>query len=172
MTTTTTTAALGACAAALVLAACGGSDSASPADARAKAEQAQLKFARCMREHGVNVPDPKPDARGPGLVRVGEGVSPQVMRRADAACRKYMEAAAPKLSAAQQAELRDQAFKFARCMRQHGVDVPDPQVNGGAVRIQIRGGRTSSMNPDSPAFRAAQEACKAFQPKLGAEQSK
>ena len=86
MTRTTTTAALGACAAAFALSACGGSDPASPADARAKAEQAQLKFARCMREHGVNVPDPKPDARGPGLVRVGEGVSPQVMRRADEAC--------------------------------------------------------------------------------------
>jgi hypothetical protein len=172
MTTTTTTAALGACAAAFTLAACGSSDPASPADAQAKAEQAQLKFARCMREHGVNVPDPKPDSRGPGLVRVGEGVSPQVMRRADEACRKYMEAAAPKLSAAQQAELRDQAFKFARCMRQHGIDMPDPQVNGGAVRIQIRGARKSSINPESPAFNAAQEACKAFQPKLRAEQSK
>ena len=165
MTATTTTAALSAAAAALVLAACGSGDPASGTDSRAKMEQAQLKFARCMRDHGVNVPDPKPDAKGPGLVRVGEGVSPQVMRRADQACRRYLEAAAPKLSPEQQAELRDQALKFARCMRAHGVDMPDPQVSGGGLRISIRGGAKDSLNPNSPASKDAQEACKAFMPK-------
>ena len=166
MTATTTTAALSAAAAALVLAACGSGDAATGSDSRAKMEQAQLKFARCMRDHGVNVPDPKPDAKGPGLVRVGEGVSPQVMRRADQACRKYLEAAAPKLSPEQQAEMRDQALKFARCMRAHGIDIPDPQVSGGGIRIQLRGqGAKDALNPDSPAFRDAQEACKAFMPK-------
>jgi hypothetical protein len=174
MTRTTSAATLTACAAALTLAACGGSDP-SPADAQAKAEQAQLKFARCMRSHGVNVPDPKPGAGdGPGLVRIGgpgkDGISPQVFRRADAACRKYLQAAAPKLSPAQQAELRDQALKFARCMRQHGVDIPDPETSGGGFRITQRssagaGARTKSFTPDSPAFKDAQEACKAFEPK-------
>ncbi len=171
MTRTTTAAALSACAAALTLAACGGSDP-SPADAQAKAEQAQLKFARCMRSHGVEMPDPKPGTGdGPSLSRIGgpgkQDISPQVFERADAACRKYMEAAAPKMSPAQQAELRDQALRFAHCMRQHGIDMPDPEVSGGGVRIKIRGGRGSSgaINPESPAFRDAQEACKAFEPK-------
>lgn len=172
MIRTTTTAALSACAAALMLAACGGSDPAAGTDSRAKAEQARLKFARCMRDHGVNMPDPQPDSKGPGLVRVGEGVAPQVMRRADQACRKYMEAAAPKLSPAQQAELRDQALKFAQCMRAHGVDIPDPQVGNGGVRIRIGPGGKDALNPNSPAFKSAQEACKAFQPKFRKEQSK
>jgi hypothetical protein len=171
MTTTTTAAALTACAAALTMAACGGSGSPSPADAQAKREAAQLQFARCMRQHGVNVPDPKPGPDGgPGLVRVGgkgkDGPSPQVFERANAACRKYMQAAAPKLSPAQQAELRDQALEFAQCMRSHGVDMPDPQVGNGGLRITIRGGRGGNgPNPQSPAFKDAQEACKAFMPK-------
>ena len=169
MIRTTTTAALSACAAALTLAACGGSNSPSSADAQAKREQAQLNFARCMRSHGVNMPDPKPGpGGGPGLMRVGgkDGISPQVFERANAACRKYIQAAMPKLSPAQQAELRDQALKFAKCMRQHGVDMPDPEVGRGGVRITVRGGpRSGGINPDSPAFKEAQEACKAFQPK-------
>jgi hypothetical protein len=170
MTRTTTAAALSACAAALTLAACGGSDP-SPADAQAKAEQAQLKFARCMRSHGVNMPDPTPGTgKGPSLQRVGgpgkPDISPQVFRRADAACRKYIEAAAPKLSPAQLAEIRDHALEFAHCMRQHGVDMADPQVTNGGIRMSIRGGGGKGrLNPDSPAFRDAQEACKAFEPK-------
>jgi hypothetical protein len=171
MTRTTTAAAFSACAAALTLAACG-SNSPSSADAQAKREQAQLNFARCMRSHGVNVPDPKPGPDGgPGLVRVGgpgkDGPSPQVFERANAACRKYIQAAMPKLSPAQQAELRDQALKFAQCMRQHGVDMPDPQVSNGGFRITMRAGGAGKggINPDSAAFKDAQEACKAFQPK-------
>ena len=173
MTRTTTTAALSACAAAVVLAACG-SDTPSSADTQAKREAAQLKFARCMRSHGVNVPDPKPGPDGgPGNIRVGgpgkDSIAPQVMQRANAACQKYLEAVAPKLSPEQQTELRDQALKFAQCMRSHGVDMPDPEVGKGGLRITIRGGAggpgKGSLNPNSPAFKDAQEACKAFQPK-------
>jgi hypothetical protein len=39
---------------------------------------------------------------------------------------------------------------------------PDPQFNGGAVRIS--GGPASGINPDSPAFKAAQQACKSKLP--------
>jgi hypothetical protein len=164
-------AALGTCAAALTVAACGSSGSPSAADQQAKRERAQLQYARCMRSHGANIPDPKPGPDGgPTNIRVGgpgkAAISPQVFQAADRACRKYMQAAAPKLSPAQQAEFRDQALKFAQCMRAHGIDMPDPQVGNGQMRIQIRSrGAKSSLNPSSPGFRDAQEACKAFQPK-------
>jgi len=171
MTTTTTAATLAGCAAALALAACG-SQTPSSADTQAKREAAQLKFARCMRSHGVDVPDPKPGPDGgPGNIRVGgpgkDSIAPQAMQRANAACRKYLEAVAPKLSPEEQAQLRDQALKFAQCMRSHGVDMPDPEVGKGGLRITIRGGPGSkgALNPNSPAFNDAQEACKAFQPK-------
>ncbi len=43
-------------------------------------------------------------------------------------------------------------------MREHGIDMPDPQFDedGG---VQIRGGRGSGFDPDDPDFRAAQEEC-------------
>lgn len=47
----------------------------------------------------------------------------------------------------------DQILTFARCMRGHGVpNFPDPSSGGG---IQIGPG----LNPQSPAFQAAQKAC-------------
>jgi hypothetical protein len=68
--------------------------------------------------------------------------------------------------------MRDQALKVAQCMRAHGVDIPDPQVGNGGIRIRIGPGGKDSLNPNSPAFKSAQEACKAFQPKFRKEQSK
>jgi hypothetical protein len=50
---------------------------------------------------------------------------------------------------------RSQFLAFSRCMRTHGVsNFPDPSANGG---IDI--GRSSGINPFSPAFRAAQSTC-------------
>ncbi|HET6869734.1 MAG TPA: hypothetical protein VFH80_27725 [Solirubrobacteraceae bacterium] len=55
----------------------------------------------------------------------------------------------------------DPLLKLARCMRAHGVtNFPDPSANG----LQI----PSSINPKSPAFRSAQQACKQFLPNQGA----
>ncbi len=49
----------------------------------------------------------------------------------------------------------DQALKFANCMRSHGApNFPDPSAGGG---IQISPG--SGLNPQSPAFQAAQKTC-------------
>jgi hypothetical protein len=55
-----------------------------------------------------------------------------------------------------------QAFQFAQCMRAHGVsNFPDPNGNG----IQI--GPNSGVNPQSPAFQTAQNACKRYLPNDG-----
>ena len=50
---------------------------------------------------------------------------------------------------------------FSQCMRAHGVtNFPDPTSNG----LQI----PASVNPRSPAFRSAQNACKQYLPNGGA----
>jgi hypothetical protein len=55
-----------------------------------------------------------------------------------------------------------QAFQFAQCMRAHGVpNFPDPNGNG----IQIT--PNSGVNPQSPAFRTAQNDCKRYLPNDG-----
>lgn len=54
----------------------------------------------------------------------------------------------------------DQGVQFAQCMRDNGIDVPDPDPNTG--RIQIGGG--GNINPNDPAFQAAIEACQDVAP--------
>jgi hypothetical protein len=46
---------------------------------------------------------------------------------------------------------------YVRCMRQHGINMPDPTPDGG---VELRG-----FNPDDPRFKAAERACPGFRPK-------
>ena len=50
-------------------------------------------------------------------------------------------------------------LKFARCMRAHGVpNFPDPAAGGGGFQL------VSRIDPQSPAFRAARQACAQLSP--------
>jgi hypothetical protein len=156
-------AALSVASASFALTACGGS---TPSTAASSSPQdALLKFARCMRQHGINFPDPT--GPGPSSVHI---TNPQAFDAAQNACRKYLAGREKSISPAQRAQFQDQALKFARCMRAHGVNVPDPQTtgNGGAIKIQQRvggpgsGGRTGGPDPSSPTFQAAQKACQSL----------
>ena len=54
------------------------------------------------------------------------------------------------------------ALEFSRCMRAHGVtNFPDPRPGSGGIQIP------ANVNPQSPAFRSAQQACKQFLPNNG-----
>ncbi len=54
-------------------------------------------------------------------------------------------------------------LELARCMRAHGItNFPDPSTGGG---IELAPG--SGLNPRSPAFQAAQTACKKYLPNKG-----
>jgi hypothetical protein len=48
-----------------------------------------------------------------------------------------------------------QALVFTRCMRQHGYDLPDPQLEGNNVDQQLPPG----MRRDDPRLTAAEQAC-------------
>ena len=147
---------------ALLVGGCGGS---SPNAARDDAEQRGLQFARCMREHGVDIPDPVAGRSGQQAFRVGggpgragRGPDPARLEAADKACRKYEPDGGKPPSAAEQQEMRDQALAFSKCMRSHGVTgFPDPKFEGnGGVQS---GGPGSTFNPSSPTFQAAQKEC-------------
>jgi hypothetical protein len=143
-------AALLAAGASLALAACGGT-SPSTAATKATAQENLLKFARCMREHGVNVPDPRA-----GQPLRFTSSNPPAMEAAQNACKRYR--AGQEISPAEKTARLEGALKFARCMRAHGVQIPDPSTSGGGVGIKISGG-PGSVNPSSPTFQAAQTAC-------------
>jgi hypothetical protein len=154
---------------ALGVAACGGGGG-DGTESAASREEAQLEFAECMREHGVDVPDPKPGQAGMvfgGTTRSGPGgknktttgIDPEdpATKKALAACESKMPEG-QQMSPEQEEEFKESALAFAECMREHGVNMPDPRFSGkGKVSIQIKKG---GLDPNSPAFEEAQEACR------------
>lgn len=125
-----------------------------------------LKYATCMRAHGVpNFPDPSPNGGGID-VSPGSGVNPQspAFATAQQACGKIGggPGAGHPLPAAQ----RRQLLALSRCMRAHGVpNFPDPVFpSTGGARIQIAPG--SGLDPTSPAFQAASRTCGGPRPGL------
>ena len=128
--------------------------------------QEALAFARCMRGHGVpNFPDPGSNGQlnGSGI----DKHSPQV-QSAVGACQSLLPGRNP---AALQAQAGAQALRFSRCMRAHGVpNFPDPSVksngSGVAVTIRMKAG-SGGIDPRSPQFQAAQQACRSILPKPG-----
>jgi hypothetical protein len=126
-----------------------------------------------MREHGVtNFPNPEISPNGQvGLkVKGGPGslsASPQTMEAAQKACQHFTEGLEPKLSPQEKVEREEAVQKFAKCMREHGIDVHG-ESSGGDIRIGIHGGPGSGgPNPESPAFQAAQKACQGLLPFKG-----
>ena len=154
-----------ACAATVSLAACGGgeepaSSGASGDPKQSENREAMLDFARCMRENGVDMPDPQ--FQGGRVTQRMKGGSPDQMRAAEKACEKYRsQIKAPEMSASEKEEFKKAALANARCMREHGIDFPDPvfDPNGGArVKIDKR------LNPEGAKFQAAQKACEKTMP--------
>jgi hypothetical protein len=127
-------------------------------------EDALLEYAECMRDEGIDFPDPS--TNGDGMIVIGPGGDDappsasemEEFEAADEACRHIMEAVQdelPRLDPEQEAEMRDQALAFAECMREHGIDFPDPQFeDGGGVGIALEG-----IDPEDPDFQEAQEEC-------------
>jgi hypothetical protein len=142
------------------IATAGGRNSASAHPTASVDQQEQARqFAQCMRDHGVDVPDPDTaGGSGGGPVTITASGPPAGMDAAMEACKDKLPNGGnpPSLDPQQQEQLR----AFAQCMRDHGVDMPDPDPNGGGLRITQSGGPDSgALRPDDPTFKAAQEAC-------------
>jgi hypothetical protein len=152
-----------------------GSPGASPAASALTPQDAALAYARCMRENGVDMPDPQVTTGSGGEVKIdqqgGAPVSKDKMNAADSVCRHFMEAAAPNgKGPAMSAEDQDKVLAFAKCMREHGIDMPDPDFTGGGFAIRVSGGSQSGTTgpKDDPAFKTAEAACSSLLPgKMG-----
>lgn len=160
MTTHSTTALVAAAVTALVLASCGGDGgSGSGKSTREEMDEYALKNAECLRQHGIDAPDPKP---GQGLVMDSRDVNPEEFERAQRACEKELgKPPVPELSEEEQREFREAALKFSRCMRAEGIDMSDPEFGAnGEVKIQV----TGAGDPEGdPAFKAAEAKCRKYQ---------
>jgi len=146
------------------VAACGGGED-SGDEAGQDRTDAALAFSECMRDNGVDMPDPQAD--GSMMLDENSGIDPNSdeFKAAQEECGSIMEDAMPEPDPEQMAEVKDQLLEFAECMRGEGIDFPDPQVDGG--RVMMGPGPGSEGDVDEPAMRAAQEACEDLMPERG-----
>jgi len=159
-------------AAAALAAACGVANPFSRAAASTSDQDELLKWAQCMRQHGVNVSDPvngdiritvtpAPGRTAPSSNGPVEG-NPQ-FQAAQNACKQYAPNGGNGGGPPSQAEI-DQATKFAQCMRDHGIPMQDPKVQGSGISLQ---GGGPGMDPNSSQFQQAQQACAKYMPGNG-----
>jgi hypothetical protein len=152
----------------LLVAACGGSS--SPSGSGASAEDSALKFSRCMREHGVK-DFPNPESGPGGATRekvIGEGgrAGQATMEAAQEACRHFQEEGEEghEPSPQEKVEREEQVQRFAKCMREHGIEL-EVHTSGGATQLKIQGSEGGGpKGSPAPAFEAAQEACQGMMP--------
>ena len=137
-----------------------------------------LAYAKCMRDNGVDFPDPQFDSNGrPQFTRrstpgqgQGQGGNFADLRnsptfaKARTACQSKQPDFAGQFqrTPAEQATARKNLLKFAKCMRSKGVDFPDPtfDANGRPEfnRDGAPGGAVGQLRND-PTARTAFSAC-------------
>lgn len=154
-------------------------------------EEEILAWVECMREQGLDIPDPTVDADG--NLRIGGGPRPggagggttatTAAGEAQPIDREAMQAATEEcgrrprtgggFSEEDRQEMQDAALEFAQCLRDEGLDVADPDFSaqgpGGAPRGAggaagggaAGGGMFGGLDRDDPAAQAAFEKCQA-----------
>jgi hypothetical protein len=139
--------------------ACGGSPPTSGGAAPSSSGATSIQdFAKCMREHGQNMPDPDPNGGNVALTPP-PGAASAGWNAATQACQHFLpnggEPAAP--SAAELEALR----RYAVCMRGHGIEMTDPDPTSGRSQIQGRlANATRDQIVNDPTYKAADTACK------------
>ena len=131
-------------------------------------QDAALELAQCLRDQGLDVTDPDFSGGGPGP---GGGFfggnidpnSPDVQAALDA-CSSALQNLAPDFDPEDQAAFQDQILELAQCLRDQGLDVPDPDFSGG---FGEGGAFRGSLDPNDPEFQAALEQCRDLLPSFG-----
>lgn len=126
--------------------------------------EARLEWAECMREHGVDVPDPSPG--GQVTARAGRRafVDDPDFEQAQKACESKMQGVEPPAGLDPE-HVQERVLALTKCLREAGFDVPDPQFGSGGralVRIAPEG-----VDVESEAFQDAMRTC---QKKSGMDQ--
>jgi hypothetical protein len=134
------------------------------ASANADDPDAPLKFAKCMREHGISwFPDP---SNGKTSIMIPKGQDHTKFDAAQEACKQYMPNGGDTHKPT--AEELEQSRNMAKCMRANGIpNFPDPNPDGG---ISIDSNKLG-IGPDDPLWKKAEAACTQYMPKGGEQHS-
>ncbi|GAA2797418.1 hypothetical protein [Kribbella solani] len=128
-----------------------GAQSSAPTSAPASLSKDEMavKFTQCLRENGLNVPDPEP-GKGPMLkFDKNSGITQEQVQKAMEACRQYD----PQAEGGANPQQAENGRKYAECMRKNGVEkFPDPKPDQRGIMI-------GPGVADDPDFKTAQAAC-------------
>jgi hypothetical protein len=115
-------------------------------------DEMAVKFTQCLRENGLNVPDPEP-GKGPMLrFDKNSGVTQEKVQQAMEACRQYD----PQAQGSANPQQQENGRKYADCMRKNGVEkFPDPKPDQRGIMI-------GPGVADDPDFQKAQDACQSI----------
>ncbi len=146
-----------------LLAACGGSGARSEAArkeqlAEQKAETKFADYAKCLREHGVNAEAVNQPNGGHGIRMAPGNGDFATAQGAQKACARYRPPSQKvNVSPQQKVEQEETSRKFAKCIRSHGIHLPEGKVidTSGSNQVVYLPG----VNPQSPAFQAAVKVC-------------
>lgn len=121
---------------------------------RSASADAVLAWARCMRAEGVDVPDPEIGADGSVQFPRLSGEDPSKREKAARKCRPLLsQGREDDVSEADIVEAQEKLLRYARCMRQKGIEMPDPkpppqETEGPPVDV------------DDPRFQRADKECR------------
>ena len=152
----------------LAVAACGETDSAGSDGSSAGAsgssndqDAARVRLQECLREQGIDLPE-----GGPGGGGGGDGEPPDIdrdeLQQAMEACDEFRDDAFGDITEEDRQEMQDAFAKFAQCMRDEGIDVPDFEPGGGGPP-----GGGNQLDMDDPDVQAAIEQCQDELPQGG-----
>lgn len=159
---------------AVAVAACGSSSDKPSRPSSSQLKSDGLKFATCMRSHGVpNFPDPGAGSGGHGFrisITPNSGINPfsPAFKAAQSACQKLLPGGGPGAQGPPSPQAKRQMLAISTCMRAHGVaDFPDPTTrppsSGNYSNVIGRDGVflavPPTINVNSPAFKQAAAAC-------------
>lgn len=140
----------------LMLAACGSSKPHSTT--KSKSYVTGVKYAQCMRAHGVpNFPDPTPQGGiSSSALSIVEKQSP-ALSSAQHTCQKLEPHGGPPPGSGFNEQQLQQMIAKARCIRDHGFpSFPDPDASGDNIG---RGTMPPGWNPFAPAETKARKTC-------------
>jgi hypothetical protein len=121
-----------------------------------QAQQAAVRFAGCLRSHGVhNFPDPTSPE---DLKSSFAGIQSPAIQSAATACRHLLgRGGSPSQTAAQRRAQTVAALAFARCLRSHGFpQFPDPSSTGELTHQMLA---AAGIDIHQPAVVHAADAC-------------
>ena len=138
-----------------------GATSTPPGGPPAKARGARLlAFRECLSKNGINLPKRPPGERGLGrggfLGSLARELPKGITRAQYEAALKKCGAPGRPLHPFQSQAAKTSLAKFAACMRQNGVKLPEPNTSGSGPIFNTKG-----LDIGGPTFRTAEVKCAA-----------